>query len=203
MLDVHLRPLIDPPLKVVAGGLVRIGVSANMLTFFGFCIGLLAMGMVYEGAYIMGAFFIVFNRLLDGLDGAVARCEGITDFGGFLDIVCDFIFYAGVVFAFGAGNPQNTFPALFLIFSFVGPMVSFLAYATIAAKHQKHTTRRGLKSFYYLGGLCEGAETFVALILMCLFPEYFALICGIFGLMCWLTTLGRVGCARRDFGQFS
>ena len=145
--------------------------------------------MIYEGAYIMGAFFIIFNRFLDGLDGAVARQEGITDFGGFLDIVCDFIFYAGIVFAFGAGSDQRAFPALFLIFSFVGPMVSFLAYATIAAKHQKQTQRRGLKSFYYLGGLCEGTETFVALI------------CGVFGLMCWLTTLGRVGYAQRDFGK--
>ena len=199
MLDAHVRPLIDPPLNMVAGGLTRIGVSANMLTFFGFGMGLVAMGMIYEGAYIMGAFFIIFNRFLDGLDGAVARQEGITDFGGFLDIVCDFIFYAGILFAFGAGSDQRAFPALFLIFSFVGPMVSFLAYATIAAKHQKQTQRRGLKSFYYLGGLCEGTETFVALILMCLLPQNFALICGVFGLMCWLTTLGRVGYARRDF----
>jgi phosphatidylglycerophosphate synthase len=201
MLDAHVRPLIDPPLHIVAGGLTRIGVSANMLTFFGFGLGLVAMGMIYEGAYWGGALFITLNRLLDGLDGAVARRTGMTDFGGFLDIVCDFIFYAGIVFAFGAGSDQRTLPALFLIFSFVGPMVSFLAYAAIAAKHQKQTQRRGLKSFYYLGGLCEGTETFMALILMCLLPQHFALICGIFGLMCWLTTLGRAGYARRDFGK--
>jgi len=33
----------------------------------------------------------------------------LTDFGGFLDIFCDFIIYFGIVFAFGMGNPTQLF----------------------------------------------------------------------------------------------
>jgi phosphatidylglycerophosphate synthase len=35
---------------------------------------------------------ILLNRLLDGLDGALARRRGLTDAGGFLDISLDFLF---------------------------------------------------------------------------------------------------------------
>ena len=126
----------------------------------------------------------------------------LTDFGGFLDIVCDFIIYAGIVFAFGIAY-DNPLYAAFLIFSFIGPMVSFLAYAIIAAKRQINTTRCGKKSFYYLGGLCEGTETALVLIIFCFFPQYFGPICIVYGILCWLTTIGRTYRAWIDCGKDS
>ena len=51
-----------------------------------------------DQAYLLALVVILFNRFLDGLDGAIARRDGISDFGGFLDICCDFIFYSAVVF---------------------------------------------------------------------------------------------------------
>jgi len=136
---------------------------------------------------------------MDGLDGAIARQSTLSDFGGFLDIVCDFIIYSGIVFAFGMAQPDRLMAVSFLIFSFVGPMSSFLAYAIMAAKNDKHCTKRGRKSFYYLGGLCEGTETAAFLIFVCLFPDWFNPAAYTFGALCWLTTIGRVYMAWNHF----
>ncbi len=200
MLDPYMRPLIDPPLNFIGKQLVKWGVTANAITLFGFLMGLLTMLMIGMNHYEYAIIFLLLNRLLDGVDGAIARHSSLSDFGGFLDIVCDFIIYSGIVFAFAMSNSQNAFWAAFLIFSFIGPITSFLAYATIAAKKQKQCSRRGKKSFYHLGGICEGTETAIVLILMCLIPDIFPEFCLIYGIMCWMTTVGRIYQAWNDFG---
>ena len=130
----------------------------------------------------------------------MARHATLTDFGGYLDIVCDFIVYAGVAFGFALARPENAVPAAFLILSFVGTGTSFLAFAILAAKRGRASEARGRKSLYYLGGLTEGTETIAALVAFCLFPGAFALLAYVFGALCWLTTATRVATAYRSFG---
>ena len=108
--------------------------------------------------------FILLNRVADGVDGAVARASMSTDFGGYLDIVCDFVFYSAVPFAFAVVQPENALASAFLIFSFIGTASSFLAFAILAEKHGISTEIRGKKTFYYLGGLTEGTETTLLLL---------------------------------------
>lgn len=199
MIDSLIRPVIDPPLNFLGKILASKGISANKITFFGFLCGVIAMMHIFLSQYHFAVFWILANRILDGLDGAVARNSRLSDFGGILDILSDFLVYAGIVFAFGVSKKEFAFPALFLLFSFIGPMVSFLAYAIIAAKRGIETQKQGKKSFYYLEGLCEGFETILALLLMCLFPEYFTCICVVFGALCWLTTIGRILNAKTNF----
>jgi phosphatidylglycerophosphate synthase len=130
----------------------------------------------------------------------VARHTALTDFGGYLDIVCDFIVYAGVAFGFAMARPENALPAAFLILSFVGTGTSFLAFAILAAKRGLASEARGRKSLYYLGGLTEGTETIAVFAAFCLFPSAFAVLAYAFGALCWLTTTARVMTARRNFG---
>lgn len=200
MLDPYIRPLIDPPLNAIGGRLAKAGITSNGVTILGFIFGLAAITLIVYQDYMLGLSCLIANRLCDGLDGAIARHQGLSDFGGFLDIVCDFIIYAGIVFAFGIAEPEHLMYASFLIFSFIGPITSFLAYAILAAKNQKHTSKRGKKSFYYLGGICEGTETTAVLFTMCIFPNLFNEIGIIYGILCWLTTFGRVYAAWCDFG---
>jgi phosphatidylglycerophosphate synthase len=198
MLDARLRRLIDPPLDRLCGPFARYGISANLATVAGFAVGLGAMAAIAGQAYGLGLGLLLLNRLLDGLDGALARRAGITDLGGFLDIVGDFIVYAGVPMAFAlADPPANALPAAFLIFSFIGTATSFLAFAIMAAKRGITTELRGRKSLYYLGGLTEGSETILAFVLACLWPAWFPLIAWMFGGLCWLTTATRVAVARQ------
>jgi phosphatidylglycerophosphate synthase len=130
------------------------------------------------------------------LDGAVARAVGPTDFGGFLDIVLDFIFYAMVPLSFAIYDPANALAAGFLIFSFLGTGVSFLAFAIMAEKRGFRDQKQGKKSFYYLGGLTEGGETIILLLALTLTPAWFVYYAVGFGILCWITTASRVYEAR-------
>ena len=200
MLDATLRRIVDPPLDRVGRRLAAAGVSANAVTAAGFAVGLLAIPCLAGQWYGAALAAILVNRLADGLDGAVARHTTLTDFGGYLDIVCDFIVYAGVAFGFALARPENALPAAFLILSFVGTGTSFLAYAIMAAKRGVASEARGRKSLYYLGGLTEGTETIAVFVAFCLFPGAFAVLAYAFGALCWLTTAARVMTARRSFG---
>ena len=92
MFDAKLKPLITPSLVQLGKICLRFGLNANTLTVigfgFGFCCGVLICVEAYGWA--IGA--LLLNRMCDGLDGAVARLSQPTEFGGYLDIVCDFIF---------------------------------------------------------------------------------------------------------------
>src|SRR5262245_34983430 len=199
MLDSTLRRLIDPLLNRAGAALARSGLGANAVTVGGFLLGVGAWAALALEAHTLALGLILANRVADGLDGAVARRNGMTDLGGYLDIVLDFIFYAGVPFFFAVGRPDTALPAAFLAFSFVGTGGSFLAFAAIAAKRGLSTEARGRKSIYYLGGLTEGAETIALFALICLFPDRFALLAWVFGGLCWLTTATRVAAAVESF----
>ena len=201
MFDARLRPVIDPPLNAMGARLASIGVSANMATVAGGLFGLAAFVAISQSAFMLGLALIVLNRIADGLDGAIARHGGATDFGGFLDIVFDFIFYSLVPLGFAFAEPGNAHAACFLVASFVGTGSSFLAFAIMAERRGISTSIRGAKSFYYLGGLTEGAETIAVLALMCLVPEWFSAIAYVFGGLCWLTTASRVWHAREELGR--
>ena len=175
------------------------GIGANSLTLFGIVSGLAAGIAVGLEEYLCGLALLLINRVMDGLDGAVARASGITDFGGYLDIVGDFVFYVCIPVGFGIASPENLLPALFLVASFALTGVSFLAYAALASKRGLTTELHGKKSFLYNTGLAEGAETIAAFALMCVFPEGFGIIAVIFTGLCLLTVIQRSLKARRTF----
>jgi phosphatidylglycerophosphate synthase len=192
MLDSRIRPVIDPLLKAIAKRLVGLGVTANQITWIGFGVGLLIVPGVWLGWHFVAFWLLLINRLCDGLDGAIARLTSKTDLGGYLDIVLDFIVYSAVVFSFCLAQPENAIYGAFLIFSFIGSGTSFLAYAVLAEKRGIVTESQGEKSFFYLDGIAEGFETILVLGLMCLVPAYFWLLALGFGIVCWLSTLGRI-----------
>lgn len=191
MFDAKLRPLIDPPLNRAGRALAGMGVTANQLTFAGLALGLAGAVAIAFGHIGWGLGLILANRLLDGLDGAVARVRGPSDLGGYFDIVADFAFYVAIPLAFGALAPANTLPALVLVASFVLTGVSFLAFATIAAKRGAETDAHGRKSFFYSTGLAEGGETIAVFIAMCLFPAWFGVIAYAYAGLCVLTVIQR------------
>lgn len=192
MFDRSVRKVIDPLLAIPARGLVRWGVSANMITVVGFVMGMSACGAIACGWNLAGLALILLNRLADGLDGMVARQRQPTDLGGFLDIVLDLVFYSGVPMAFAWHDSSRLLPACFLIYSFIGTSGSFLAFAVISAKRGITTDQEAKKSFFYSVGLMEGTETVLFFIAFCLFPSVFNLLAVIFGILCWVTTLIRV-----------
>jgi phosphatidylglycerophosphate synthase len=201
MFDAKLRPLIDPPLNRAGRVLAGWGVTANALTFTGLAIGLAAAVAIALGHVGWGLALILANRLLDGLDGAVARVRGPSDLGGYFDIIADFAFYVSIPLGFGILAPANTLPAMVLVASFVLTGVSFLAFAVIAAKRGAETMAHGRKSFFYSTGLAEGAETIAIFVAMCLFPAWFGTIACAYAALCVLTVFQRSALAVAAFSD--
>ena len=147
MLDGLARRLLDPTLDRMGEALAGQRVPADALTFAGLVCGMASALAIALGADGVALLALGLNRLLDGLDGAVARASARTDRGGFLDIVLDFVLYSGIVIAVALADPaRNALPAAFLIFSFVRTGAAFLAFAVMAAKRGIATEARGLKS---------------------------------------------------------
>jgi phosphatidylglycerophosphate synthase len=170
-------------------------ITANQVTVAGFACGLAAMAAIALQSYGLGLLLLLANRLADGVDGALARRNGATDLGGYLDIVLDFIIYSGAAFAFALAQPDHALAAAFLIFSFMGTGSSFLAFAIFAAKRKLDGEEAANKSFYYLGGITEGTETILLFVIVLLFPGWFPAAAYLYGTLCWLTTVGRIGAA--------
>ncbi len=200
MFDARLRLLIDPPLNAIGRVLARSGIGANAVTLAGLIPALGAGLAIAHHHYLFALALILINRLLDGLDGAVARVRGISDLGGYLDTLGDFVFYTAVPLGFGFAAAANTAPAMVLIASFTLTCASFLAFAAIAAKRGAQTSAHGTKSFFYSTGLAEGAETIAVFAAMCLWPALFPVIAWGFAALCLLTVVQRSVMARRAFG---
>ncbi|WP_062265559.1 CDP-alcohol phosphatidyltransferase family protein [Endozoicomonas arenosclerae] len=193
MLDRWTSLWIRPPLTHLARPLKQWGVTADQVTLAGFLIGLSALPLLAFELYLPALLAILCNRIMDGLDGALARITEATDAGGYLDITLDFIFYSGVVLGFAFADPErNALVASLLIFTFMGTGSSFLAYAIMAEKKGLSDLNFSHKSFYYLNGLAEGTETIGIFVLFCLFPHYFPILAAIFAAICILTTITRV-----------
>jgi phosphatidylglycerophosphate synthase len=199
MFDAKLRPFIDPPLNAIGRALARFGVSADALTLAGAGFGAAAGFAIADGHFAFALGLIALSRILDGLDGAVARATRMTDFGGYLDIVADFVFYCAAPLGFAAYDPAYAFAAATLLASFALTGVTFLSYAAVAARRGATTQAHGKKSIFYSTGIAEGAETIAVFIAMCLFPGAFAPIAFAYAGLCALTVAQRTLMARRDF----
>ncbi len=192
MLDTLVRPLIDPPLHAAARTLVRLGTTANTVTVVGLGVGLLAATAIALQWFALGFVLIIVNRLVDGLDGAVARATAATDRGGYLDIVADYVFYAGVPFGFALADPStNALAAAALLASFCLTCSSFLAFAAIAAKRGIETAAHGRKSFFYSTGIIEGTETIAFFLIVAAVPGWFSQLAWYFSGLCVLTAVQR------------
>ena len=116
------------------------------------------------------------NRVLDGLDGAVARAQGRpSDLGGYLDILCDFAVYALVPIGLVAGAPApDAWRALaILLASFYLNAASWLYLAAILERRGRGAAASGqVTSVAMPAGLVAGAETIVFYALFLLLPSY-------------------------------
>jgi phosphatidylglycerophosphate synthase len=194
MFDIWLRRQIDPVLDRIGGSVATVGVSANLVTLTGAALGVGAAVSIAHGQWLLALALIAANRVLDGVDGAVARHTKPTAWGGYLDSLADYTFYIAVPLGFAWASPDNVWPALFLVSSFTLTAVSFLALAAILAGRDLGHAQ---KSFTYTTGFMEGGETIAAFILMCLLPQLFPALAAVFAVLCLLTVGQRLWLAHR------
>ncbi len=80
MVDRWANTVVQPTMDDIAKFVPR-QISANSITFIGFVIGLLAVPLLWLKLYPAALVLILVNRFFDGLDGAVARRNGVTNLG--------------------------------------------------------------------------------------------------------------------------
>ena len=200
MLDRYARQLIDPPLNQIGRGLAARGLTANGVTLVGLALGLFAAFLIAVGLPGWALIPLLASRLADGLDGAVARATQKTDFGGYLDIAVDFLFYGAIPMAFVIYDPAtNGAAGAFLLVSFYFNGTTFLGYAILAEKNGHKTDAQGQKTLYYSNGILEGTETIVFFVILCLLPAYFSLLAWVFGALCFATATLRIYAARQIY----
>ncbi len=172
MLDTRARRLLAGPLDAVAGMLDRPGITPNRLTLVGLGVGLAAAGAAAQAWWWVALVLWLGSRVLDGLDGPLARRRGAGDgeAGGFLDIMADFAVYGSFVVGVGIGSGQSLVPFLVVLLAYYLNGSAFLAFSSIAER----TGRRidDGRSLSFLGGLAEGTETIVVHSLWCIVPAY-------------------------------
>ncbi|MBB4144192.1 CDP-alcohol phosphatidyltransferase family protein [Rhizobium rhizoryzae] len=192
MIDARILPLQKAILQPVATLLAQRGVKADTISLVGFLAGFSAFVMLGLSLWLPALLLILINRLLDGLDGAVARIQGPTHRGAYLDIALDMVFYALIPLGFAIAIPEaNALPAAVLIVTFVGTGSSFLAFSAVSARLGRNAPEFPTKGIYYAAGIAEGFETIAVFVAMCLLPTNFPLLAYCFAALCALTTLIR------------
>lgn len=194
MLDKFVTPIIKPLLTPVVMLINKSGITANQLTVFGFLVGMFAVPLLAFEMWYGALIAIALNRILDGLDGALARyANQSSSAGGFLDITLDFLFYAAIPLGFILANPaQNAIAGAILLATFIGTGSSFLAFAIAAEKFKLDKPQFKYKSFYYLNGLTEGTETIALFVAFCIWPQNFAIMASLFAAACAITIFTRI-----------
>ena len=137
--------------------------------------GLAAAWLAAQQRYGWAVVAWLANRVLDGLDGTVARAQGrASDFGGYIDILCDFIVYALVPIGLVAGAPTaDGWRALaVLLASFYLNAVSWL-YLSAVLERRGHEAGSGpVTTVAMPAGLVAGTETIVFYTAFLLFSSH-------------------------------
>ncbi len=196
MFDRAARRLLSPTLDAIGGRLADAGMRPLTLTGAGWVAGVGACVAAGFGHWMPALVLWLVNRLLDGLDGPVARRRGPTELGGFLDIVADFSIYAGFVLAVGIAVPDARVAALALLTAYYLSGTAFLALSSLMERRNSSGADAGEpgdeRSLRFVGGLAEGAETIVVYVLFCLFPSQAALIAWVFTAAVSITAAQRI-----------
>ncbi len=164
MFDVRLRPVSARLLGPLAERLVG-RVSATGLTLAAVVVGLGAAVCAWQQLPAAAVTAWLLARLLDGLDGAVARVSGSAgDAGGYADLVGDVVVYAAIPIGIAAGTTDDTLWPItaVLLATFYVNAVSWLMLSAVLEKRSAGAAARGeLTSVTMPPALVEGTETIV------------------------------------------
>jgi len=160
-LDHVLRGYKDRLLRPLAVALGR--VSPNAITLLAMVIGLTAAVMAARQQYVLALALWLASRILDGLDGLSARLtHQQTDFGGYLDIVADFVVYAALPIGLflGRATTELGVSLALLLGGFYINAASWMYLSAILEKRRAGASARDeLTTVTMPAGLVGGTET--------------------------------------------
>ena len=201
MFDSSLRRFKDRVGTPLAQRMSR--VSPMFISMLALVVGLLATYAAYKGQYIWAFAFWILNRILDGLDGLIARLhQRQSDFGGYVDILTDFAIYAALPIGLVVGSPssESYLALIFLLATFYVNTASWMYLAAILEKRAAHAPDTQT-TIVMPAGLIGGFETIVAYGIFLLFPAYITILFSIFAALVFVTIIQRFVWARRNVNK--
>lgn len=188
----HFQVVAGAPVRALA----RVGITPNQVSvaacIFGCGAGaLIATRHVYSGIAVW-----LLSRVLDGLDGALARMTATKSaFGGYLDITLDMVAYAAMLFGFWIIHPQAGWAWPAILFGYLMVTTSTLALSSILEQAAREHT--GNRTIRFTPGLAEAGETTIVYVLFAFFPALVTPLAWLWALMCAITVIQRSLLARR------
>ena len=189
MIDNYLVKFLNPLFHILGSVFLKFKINANIVSLLGLFFSFVSFFLILNLDFKTALLFFLLGRIMDGVDGSIANRNGKTDFGGFLDIVFDFISYSLIPLAFILILDSNAFFGSILLATFFGTGSTFLALAIFESKKSKCSHN---KSFFHVGGLIGGTVTIFFISLMMVLPYNFNLIAIIFSVLCIIGTIERI-----------
>jgi len=199
MIDKVLRTPKQQLLRPVAGRLERI--SPITITLFALVAGLSSVWFAAAGSHLWALVMWLANRLLDGLDGEVARVHTLqSDWGGYVDILSDMLVYAALPLALVSADPT---PLAWLMLALMLAVFylnagSWMMLSAILEKRGRGSERQHERTSVTMpSGLIEGTETVVIYCLFFLLPGILPLLFAITAALVGVTITQRLVWASR------
>lgn len=199
MLDNHLRGVKERLVEPIARRLPN--VSPNTISLVGLILGVACVLLAFWGLYGGALVLWLVNRSLDGLDGLVARVHNKQDdFGGYLDILSDYVIYAALPIGIVLGNPTNdrTLALIVMLAVFYINTASWMYLAAIMEKRAASNPER-MTTIVMPAGLIGGFETIVFYSLFIVLPTQVTRLFIIFSVLVVITVVQRLIWAKRAF----
>ncbi|MFP4210847.1 MAG: CDP-alcohol phosphatidyltransferase family protein [Alkalispirochaeta sp.] len=211
MIDRFTRTIKDRLLLPLVDAIPQ-RVTPDMITVVSIVPGVAAALFGSLGLWGWGLGAFVLNRILDGLDGLLARRRvSQSDFGGYLDIMIDFLVYAvvpvGVEIGAGSidGIPEwsrfaTAMPLAILLGSFYINAASWMYLSAVLEKRRTADREPGATSVTMPPGLVEGTETIGFYILFFLLPRWSRILFLVMAAGTLIGAAQRLVWARRTLG---
>lgn len=201
MIDGRLRGVKDRVVEPVAARL-PVAVSAGRLTAASLASCLAAASLAASGWRWWSLTAWLFGRLLDGVDGAVARRRGRQgDLGGYLDLMGDTVGYTAIPLgiAISQHDARVWAACAVLLGTFYLNTMSWTLLSAIAEKRSRGAAARGEPTTVHMPtGLVEGAETIVLFSLVLALPAQARALFWVMAALVAVTVVQRVVWASRS-----
>lgn len=201
MFDTRLRPLLAGPLDTVTARIDRPWITPDRLTVAGLALGLGSAAAAALQWWAVAVVLWLVSRVLDDLDGTLARRRaasggggGGSHAGGFLDIAADFVVYGatvvGVAIGAHAAFDPPWWPFLLVLFAYYVNGTAFLAFSSIAERADRRIDDG--RSLSFLGGLAEATETIAVHALWLVLPFWAPQIAVVWALIVAVSATQRI-----------
>lgn len=192
----RLPPFVSGAVRLLAAWRV----SPNQVTVGAAVLGCAAGALVARGAAWTGLAVWLASRLLDGIDGILARDTGQkTAFGGYLDITFDMLAYCVMLLGFWIQHPEAAWAWPAILLGYVLVTTSTLALSSVL-EQQRVASDDGDRTIRFTPGLAEAGETSIVYVLFTVFPAAVTPVAWVWAAMCGITVVQRTLLARRLLG---